>query len=129
MQRKGNSYALLVDRKLVQPLWKTVWSFLKKNEKYNYHMTQQLHFCFFKGLIYLFFRQRGREGERGGEKHQCVIASCTPPTGDLAQNPSMCPDWESNQRPFGSQAGTQPTEPHQPGPLLVFYLKKPKALI
>ena len=27
----------------------------------------------------------------------------------------MCPDWESNWRPFGSQAGTQSTEPHQPG--------------
>ena len=27
----------------------------------------------------------------------------------------MCPDWESNQRPFGSQAGTQSTELHQPG--------------
>ena len=38
-----------------------------------------------------------------------------PPTGDLAHNPGMCPDWESNQRPFGSQASTQSTEPHQPG--------------
>ena len=27
----------------------------------------------------------------------------------------MCPDWESNQRPFGSQASTQSTEAHQPG--------------
>ena len=27
----------------------------------------------------------------------------------------MCPDWESNQQPFGLQAGAQPTEPHQPG--------------
>ena len=24
-------------------------------------------------------------------------------------------DWESNQQPFGLQAGTQSTEPHQPG--------------
>ena len=38
-----------------------------------------------------------------------------PHTGDLAHNPGMCPDWELNQRPFASQAGTQPTEPHQPG--------------
>ena len=30
-------------------------------------------------------------------------------------NPGMCPDWELNQKPFGSQAGTQFTEPHQPG--------------
>ena len=60
--------------------------------------------------FYLFsFRERGREGEREGEKHQCVVASPMPPTGDLARNPGMCPDWESNQRPFGSQAGTQST--------------------
>ena len=38
-----------------------------------------------------------------------------PPTGGLACNPGMCPDWESNQRPFGSQASTQSTELHQPG--------------
>ena len=39
-----------------------------------------------------------------------------PPIGDLACSPGMCPDWEPNQQPFGSQAGTQSTEPHQPGP-------------
>ena len=38
-----------------------------------------------------------------------------PPTGDLARNPGMCPDWESNWWPFGAQASTQSTEPHQPG--------------
>ena len=48
------------------------------------------------------------------EKHQ-LGTSHTPPTGDLARNPGMCPDWESNQRPFGSQAGNQSIEPHQSG--------------
>ena len=48
-----------------------------------------LKFLIFK--IY-FFRKRGRKGEREGEKHQCVVASHTPPTGDLACNPGMCPD-------------------------------------
>ena len=28
--RKGNTLALLVECKLIQPLWKTVWRFLKK---------------------------------------------------------------------------------------------------
>ena len=28
--RKGNSFALLVQCKLIQPLWRTVWRFLKK---------------------------------------------------------------------------------------------------
>ena len=73
-------------------------------------------FFFFKDFICLFFRERRREGEREGEKHQCVVASCAPPTGDLASNTGMCPDWELNQRAFVSQAGAQSTEPHQPGP-------------
>ena len=30
--RKGNPLALLVECKLVQPLWRTVWRFLKKLE-------------------------------------------------------------------------------------------------
>ena len=53
--------------------------------------------------------------KREGEKHPCLVASRAPPTEDLAHNPGTCPDWELNQRPFGSQARTQSTEPHQPG--------------
>ena len=57
----------------------------------------------FLKFIYLFiFRERGREREREEEKHQCVVASHTPPTKDLAHNPGMRPDWELNQQPFGS---------------------------
>ena len=33
-----------------------------------------------------------------------------PPTGDLACNPGMFPDWELNQQPFGLQDNVQPTE-------------------
>ena len=44
----------------------------------------------------------------------CVVAPHVPLSGDLADNPGMCPDWESNWQPFGSQASTQSTEPHQP---------------
>ena len=80
---------------------------------------------FLKDFIYLLFRVRGREGERKGEKHQCVVASCTPSTGDLAQNPGMCPDWESNWRPFALQFGAQSTKPHQPRPgHKIFFNKK-----
>ena len=38
-----------------------------------------------------------------------------PPTGDLAHNSGMCPDWESNRRLFGSQSGAPSSEPQQPG--------------
>ena len=48
---------------------------------------------FSKDFIYLFL-ERGREEE----KHQCVVPSHTLPTEDLAHNPRMCPDWESNQQ-------------------------------
>ena len=63
---------------------------------------------FFKDFIYLL-SERGRE-----EKHQLVV-SHTPPTGNLAHNPGMCPDPELNQKPCGPRADAQPTEPHQPG--------------
>ena len=73
-------------------------------------------FLFFKKKYLFNFRERGREGGREGEKDQCVVASRrAPPTRDPACNPGMCPDRESNQRTFDSQAGTQSTEPHQPG--------------
>ena len=45
-------------------------------------------FLFFFERFYLFiFRESWRKGESEGEKHQQVVASCTPSTGDLAQNP------------------------------------------
>ena len=51
-----------------------------------------------------------------------MVTSHMPPTGVLACNPGMCPDWELNLRPFGSQAGTQSTEPHQPGQTFLFLM-------
>ena len=42
------------------------------------------------------------------------------PTGGLAHTAGMCPDWELNQQPFDLQAGTQCTEPQQPGLVLKF---------
>ena len=46
-------------------------------------------------MIYLFIELEKGEGKEG-EQHQCVVASHAPPTGDLARNPGMCPDWDSN---------------------------------
>ena len=80
--------------------------------------TRGFIFIFFKELVLFIFRERGREGDREGERHQCVVASHAPPTGDLQLRP--LPDWESNQQPFGLQAGAQSTEPHQAGLLSNF---------
>ena len=70
------------------------------------------------------------KGNKEGEKQcvgqkQCVgekphIASRVHPTGDLACNLGMCPNWELNWQPFGSQAGAQSSEPHQPGLAIYF---------
>ena len=70
---------------------------------------------FFLSVLKILFISRERKREREAEKHQCVVASHTPPPGDLALNPGMCPEWELKRQPFGWEAGTQSTEPHQPG--------------
>ena len=57
------------------------------------------------------------------ETSMCGCHSCAL-TGDLAHNPGMCPDWESNWQPFGLQARTQSTEPHQPWFRASFYLQR-----
>ena len=93
------------------------------NNKFMKYIYIWLTFYLFFKRFYLFtFRENGREGGREGEKHQQrVVASHVPPTEDLARNPGMCSDWESNWQPFGSQASTQSTEPHQLG--LINFLK------
>ena len=49
------------------------------------------NFIYFLKILFIF-REREKQGEVEGEKHQCVVASCVPPTKDLACNPGMCPD-------------------------------------
>ena len=84
--------------------------------------TSQGSCGFLKKFYSFIFRERGREGEREGEKLHQSVASHALPTGDLAGNPGMCPDWKSNCQPFGLQASTQSAEPHQPG--LLWFFKK-----
>ena len=88
---------------------------VSSNGKQLCHKLHRVETYFVKRFYLFIFRKRGREGEREGEKHQCVVASRTSPTGDLARNPGLGPDWESNWRPFGLQAGTRSTEPQQLG--------------
>ena len=87
---------------------------VRRGRKLESFTGSKKHDCFLKDFIYLFLEGGKGEIKRGRETSMCV-ASHTPLTGDLACNPGMCPDWESNCRPFGSQASTQSTEPHQPG--------------
>ena len=72
-------------------------------------------FIYFFDFIYLFL-ERGGGREKEEERNINVwLPLALAPTGDLACNPGMCPAWELNLWAFGSQAGTQSTEPHQPG--------------
>ena len=73
---------------------------------------------FLKDFIYLFLeREEGREKERERNINMWLplMHHLPTPTGGLARNPGMYPDWELNRQPFGLQAGTDSTEPHQPG--------------
>ena len=47
-------------------------------------------FFIFKDFICLFL-ERGRAGEREGEKYQCVVASGAPPSGDWPATQACAP--------------------------------------
>ena len=49
-------------------------------------VIQFLFLMSFLNTLFIF-----REGKGRKKKHQCVVASCIPHTGDLAHNPGMCP--------------------------------------
>ena len=61
------------------------------------------------------------------EKHQ-LVASHMPLTGDLAHNPGMCPDQESNRWPLSLWDDIQRTEPYQSGFKSDFLIKGKKLL-
>ena len=81
-----------------------------------------LKFLFLKDFIYLFL-ERGEGWEKERERNitvwlplQCPLLGTWPATQACAL------DWELNRQRFGSQAGTQSTEPHQPGTFVHFFI-------
>ena len=90
---------------------------------------------FLKDFIHLLLERR-REGEREEGKHQCVVASCVPPSTQPATQ-ACALNWDSNQRPLArrpafdplsltSQAcnwrlDPWPTSPHFPHPACSFW--------
>ena len=77
-------------------------------------------FSFLKDVIYFLGRGEGKEKERETSMCGCLLWG---PTGDLAHNPGLSPDWESNWWPFGLQARAQSTE-LQPARAQEFFLWK-----
>ena len=64
--------------------------------------VDSIFYLFVHNLILNFlFLHTGEGRKRGREISMCGCLSCAP-TGDLARNPGVCPDWESNRQPFGS---------------------------
>ena len=61
--------------------------------KYLYNL---FHIYLFFKRFYLFILERGGEGEREGEKHQCVVASRAPPTGTWPATQACALEWELN---------------------------------
>ena len=98
-----------------------IWKIRKNTLLPKYNFSIYLFIYLFTYLLTYFLIERGREGERDGQKYQCVVASHVPPTGNLARNPGMCLDWESNKWPFGLEACTQSTEPNQSGQTFKMY--------
>ena len=89
-------------------------------------------FYFFKDFSYLLFRERGREGEREVEKHQCATDTLIShlfhvPTRDLTRNAGTtqaCADWESNWWTIqftGQHLIHWAT--HQPGQVCILYVQ------
>ena len=56
------------------------------------HLIELYFFLLFLKKFYLLIvRERGKEGERKGEKHQCVVASHAPPYWGLGPQPGHVP--------------------------------------
>ena len=70
----------------------SIWLFEQKvTHEASYHFILYFVFIYLSKIFYLFILELGKEGETEGEKHQCVVVSCVPSTGDLAHNPGTCP--------------------------------------
>ena len=80
-------------------------------------------FTFFTRFSLFIFRQRGREGEREGEKHQCVVVSCTPPTGNLTRHATQAHALTGNRTsdPLVLRPALNPLSHATQGPCLLLY--------
>ena len=70
--------------------------------------------------FYLFIFREREGGIKKGKETSVFGYLLSPPTGVLAHNPRMCLRLGIEQETFVSQAGTQSTEPHQPGVAQIF---------
>ena len=79
------------------------------------------HLLFFFSKIFYSFSDRGEGKEKERENHQYVVPSHVLPTGDLACNSGMCPDWESNPWSSASQSTLSSLSHTSQGPFSVLH--------
>ena len=80
-----------------------------------------LFFKLFLKILFIYFWREGKgRRKRGRETSMC---GCLLHTSNWGPGSQVCPDWESNQGPVSSQAGTQSTEPQQPGNNVCLFFK------
>ena len=75
----------------------------------------------FLKILFIYFLREGKGGRKRGRDTSVCGCLSHAPYWDLACNPGMYPDWESNQWPFGSQTSAQSTELHQSGHNLILF--------
>ena len=70
----------------------------------SYRFYELALFLFLRFYLFIYREEEGREKEmeRNMDEQEIhwSVASCMPPTGDLACNPGMCPDREFNRWPL-----------------------------
>ena len=80
-----------------------------------------VYIYFFFKRFYLFIFREGKGGRKRERNISVWLPLMYPLLGTQLATQARALDWELNWRPFGSQTGTQSTEPHQPG-LFLFHL-------
>ena len=88
--------------------------------KYFFFLSFFVFLSFFLSLIYLFI-ERGKGGRKRGrqtlmrERNLSLLPLACSLTRDQTHDPGMCPDQQSNLRPFALWDNAQPTKPHRSG--------------
>ena len=79
------------------------------------HLAKKRSFFFFFKTLFIYFLEKGRESEREGEKHQCVVASHMPPYWGPGPQTRNVPWLGIKLATLWFTGRHSTTEPHKPG--------------
>ena len=77
-----------------------------------------IYLFFLRFHLFIFREGGGKEKERERNISVWLHLACPPLDTWPTCNPGMCPDWESNQRPLGSQPALNPLSHTNQDPIL-----------